>query len=168
MSFSDRLGHALPARLTDRRLLKLRARRTQRLVVIVAGSVGAGAAAVLFAKLCDVATLEQARFMAWSRPLALLALTLSLPAMAWLTRALAPEAAGSGIPQIIAAAESQRPKLAADPRVSLWTAGWKIAICAVLLLCGASIGREGPTVQVCAAIVYFLGARMHDSPGRRR
>jgi H+/Cl- antiporter ClcA len=167
MTFSDRLGHALPARLTDRRRLQLRARRTQRLVVIVAGSVLAGAVAVLFAKLCDLATAEQARFMAWSKPLALLALALSLPAMAWLTRRLAPEAAGSGIPQIIAAAESQRPKLAADPRVSLWTAGWKIGICALLLLCGASIGREGPTVQVCAAIVYFLGARMHDSPGRR-
>ena len=167
MSFADRLGPALTLRLASRRRLQLRARRTQRLVVIVAGSVLAGAVAVLFAKLCDLATAEQVRFMAWSKPLGLLALALSLPATAWLTRRVAPEAAGSGIPQIIAAAESQRPRLAADPRVSLWTATWKILICAVLLLCGASIGREGPTVQVCAAIVYFLGARMHDSPGRR-
>ena len=167
MSVFDRLGPALSSRVAHRRRLQLRARRTQRLVVIVAGSVIAGAAAVLFAKLCDLATLEQARLMAWSRPAALAALALCLPAMAWLTGRVAPEAAGSGIPQIIAAAESQRPRLAADPRISLWTAAWKIVICAVLLLCGASIGREGPTVQVCAAIVYVLGARMHDSPGRR-
>ena len=167
MSVPDRLGPVLSLRIADRRRLRLRARRTQRLVVIVAGSVVAGAVAVLFAKLCDLATLEQARFMAWSKPAGLTALALSLPAMAWLTRRVAPEAAGSGIPQIIAAAESQRPRLAADPRISLWTAAWKVVICAILLLCGASIGREGPTVQVCAAIVYLLGARMHDSPGRR-
>ena len=169
MSFTDRIGHALPQRLTtrDRRKLRLRARRTERLVVIIAGSVAAGAAAVLFAKLCDIATAHQVKMAAYSKPLALLVLALSLPLTAWMTRTFAPESAGSGIPQIIAAAESQRPKLASDPRVSLWTAGWKIAICIILLLCGASIGREGPTVQVCAAIVYFLGARVHAGPGRR-
>ncbi len=169
MSFSDWIGHALPTRLTtrDRRKLRLRARRTERLVVIVAGSVLAGASAVLFAKICDIATAHQMKLVAFSRPLALLALALSLPAAAWLTRTFAPEAAGSGIPQIIAAAESQRPKLASDARISLWTALWKVFICVFLLLCGASIGREGPTVQVCAAIVYFVGARMHGGPGRR-
>ena len=169
MSFTDRLGRALPHRLStrERRKLSLRTRRTQRLVLIVAGSVLAGAIAVLFAKLCDLATAQQVRLAAMSKPLALLVLALSLPATAWLTRRLAPESAGSGIPQIIAAAESQRPKLAADPRISLWTAACKIGICAILLLCGASIGREGPTVQVCAAVVYFLGARLHGGPGRR-
>ena len=169
MSFTERFGRALPYRLTtrERRQLRVRLRRTERLGAIVAGSVVAGAAAVLFAKLCDKATAEQVRLVAVSRPLAYAALALGLPLTAWLTRTFAPEAAGSGIPQIIAAAESQRSKLARDPRVSLWTAICKVAICALLLLCGASIGREGPTVQVCAAIVYFLGARIHAGPGRR-
>ena len=169
MNLTDRLGHALPHRFTtrERRKLRLRARRTQRLAVIIAGSVVAGAAAVLFAKLCDKATAEQVKLVAFSRPAAYVLLALSLPLTAWLTRTLAPESAGSGIPQIIAAAESQKSKLAHDPRVSLWTAFWKVAICVILLGCGASIGREGPTVQVCAAIVYFLGARIHAGPGRR-
>ena len=165
----DRLGRAFPYRLTtrDRRRLRTRARRTERLAVIIMGSVLAGAAAVLFAKLCDKATAEQVKLAALSKPLAYAALALGLPLAAWLTRTFAPESAGSGIPQIIAAAESQRSKLEHDPRVSVWTAVWKVAICALLLLCGASIGREGPTVQVCAAIVYFLGARIHAGPGRR-
>ena len=51
--------------------------------------------------------------------------------------------------------------------MSLWTAAFKVGVCVLLLLCGASIGREGPTVQVCAAIVYFLGARIHAGPGRQ-
>jgi H+/Cl- antiporter ClcA len=92
---------------------------------------------------------------------------LSFAATVWLTRRFAPASAGSGIPQIIAAADGQRALRAADPRVSIWTAGFKIAICAFLLLCGASIGREGPTVQVAAALVYMFGARMNGGPGRR-
>jgi H+/Cl- antiporter ClcA len=169
MTFADRLGAALPHPLSmrERRKLRLRARRGQRLAVIVVGSVVAGAVAVLFAKVCDLATAQHMRLIGYSKALGFLALALSLPATVWLTRKLAPESAGSGIPQIIAAAESQRPKLAGDARVSLWTAGCKIVICALLLLCGASIGREGPTVQVCAAVVYLFGARLHGGPGRR-
>ena len=169
MAFVERLRTTIgrPFTTRERRLLRLRARRTTRLVVIVSGAVAAGVAAVLFAKLCDYAQDAHAAILHASKPLALLLLPVGLVAAVWIARRMAPESAGSGIPQIIAAAESQRAKLAPDPRISLWTALWKIVICALLILCGASIGREGPTVQVAAAVVYLLGARVHGGPGRR-
>ncbi|MHB8284358.1 MAG: chloride channel protein [Caulobacteraceae bacterium] len=156
-----------PLKTRERRKLRLRARRTTRLIVIVAGAIAASIAAVLFAKLCDLAQAGHSQILAASRPLALLLLPLSFAATVWLTRRFAPASAGSGIPQIIAAAESQRALRAPDARVSIWTASFKIAVCAFLLLCGASIGREGPTVQVAAALVYLFGARMNGGPGRR-
>ena len=64
-------------------------------------------------------------------------------------------AEGSGIPQSIAALnypdEALRGRL-----LSLRTAFGKIALTLVGLLSGASIGREGPTVQIGAAIMYSL------------
>jgi H+/Cl- antiporter ClcA len=150
-----------------RRRLKLQAQQTSRLIVIVVGSILAGAAAVLFAKLCDLASDAHARLLTLSKPATLALLPLGLAAAVWATRRFAPAAAGSGIPQIIAAADSQGTVRMDDSRVSLATAAFKIVVCALLLVCGASIGREGPTVQVAAAVVYILGARLHGGPGRR-
>ena len=124
---------------------------------------------MLFAKLADLAQDQHAHLVTLYKGWAAVLLPLGLPLAVWLTRRFAPEAAGSGIPQIIAAAESQtvaRP--GRDPRLTIRTALWKIAVCALLLLCGASIGREGPTVQVSAAVVYALGARMYGRSGPAR
>ena len=169
MALAERLRTRIgrPMSTRERRRLRLRARRTARLVVIVAGAVTAGIAAVLFAKLCDYTQAAHAAILSRSKPLALMLLPLGLAASVWVARRMAPASAGSGIPQIIAAAESQRSKLARDPRISVRTAFWKVLICAGLILCGASIGREGPTVQVAAAVVYLFGARVHGGPGRR-
>jgi H+/Cl- antiporter ClcA len=168
MSVTDiRRTFKKPLTTRERRKLRLRARRTTRIVVMVAGAIAASIAAVLFAKLCDYATAGHAKILAASKPLALILLPLSFAGTVWLTRRFAPASAGSGIPQIIAAAEGQRALRAPDERVSIWTAAFKIAICALLLLCGASIGREGPTVQVAAALVYLFGARLNGGPGRR-
>ena len=65
---------------------------------------------------------------------------------------------GSGIPQVIAA----RALPDVESRlslVSLRVAAGKIAVMMLGLLCGASIGREGPTVQVGAAIMFAAGRR---------
>jgi H+/Cl- antiporter ClcA len=87
--------------------------------------------------------------------------------MVWLTLRFAPEAGGSGIPQVIAASESVRRGEGPDARVSLKTALFKMAVAAVLLLCGLSIGREGPTVQVVAALVFAFTARLRGGPNPR-
>ncbi len=64
-------------------------------------------------------------------------------------------AEGSGIPQAIAARVLRRPDERArllGPRIMLG----KIALTLLGLACGASIGREGPTVQVGASIMLLV------------
>jgi H+/Cl- antiporter ClcA len=51
--------------------------------------------------------------------------------------------------------------------VTLKTGAWKAALSYLMLLCGASIGREGPTVQVVAGILRTLTRGLKGGPGRR-
>ncbi|WP_244906798.1 chloride channel protein [Caulobacter flavus] len=156
----------------QRKLVRLRARRSMRTAAVVAAAVGAGAAAVGFAKLCDAAMGLHARLIggrAWLGPLLLV---VGLPLCVALMRRLAPAAAGSGIPQVIAAGEIGRGRDVGgekihDERVSIRTALVKVALAALLLVCGGSIGREGPTVQVVAAVMVFLTGWLRGGPGRR-
>jgi len=73
---------------------------------------------------------------------------------AWTARALFPGAQGSGIPQAIAARRAHHRR---DGLLSLRLAFGKILLTVAGLACGASIGREGPTVQVGAAIMLAAG-----------
>jgi H+/Cl- antiporter ClcA len=73
------------------------------------------------------------------------------------TRRYFPAARGSGIPQAIAA------RVARDPENRVRLLGMRVAIAKVLLtllalLGGASIGREGPTVQIGAAIMLLCAS----------
>ncbi len=149
------------------RRLKLRGRRLWRLAVIVAAAVAGGVLAVGFAKLCDLAGNAHANWAArW--PLAVLILPpIALPLAVWATLKIAPEAGGSGIPQVIAASETVRRGEGPDARVSLKTALFKMVLAAVLLVCGLSIGREGPTVQIVAALVFAFTARLRGGPNPR-
>ncbi len=76
---------------------------------------------------------------------------------------LAPAAAGSGIPQV---------KVAYTLRfglVSIRETVGKFFLCAIQIGSGASLGLEGPTVQICAGVSSMLahGARL-SPPYRRR
>ena len=74
----------------------------------------------------------------------------------WIARRYFPNSGGSGIPQTIAARHLTG--LAARERlVSLRMAAGKTILLLVGLLCGGSIGREGPTVQVGASIMFAVG-----------
>jgi H+/Cl- antiporter ClcA len=156
----------------QRKFVRLRARRSMRTGAVVAAAVAAGAAAVGFAKLCDGAMALHARLIAdipWLGPVLLM---LGMPLCVWLMRQLAPAAAGSGIPQVIAAGEIGRGRgldgeKIHDDRVSIRTALVKVLLAALLLVCGGSIGREGPTVQVVAAVMVFLTGWLRGGPGRR-
>ena len=79
----------------------------------------------------------------------------------WLTRRFAPGAAGSGIPQVMSALN---PKLDDAQRarfVSVRLSVAKLLLTSLGLLAGLSLGREGPSVQVAAGVLYgarrFLG-----------
>lgn len=78
-----------------------------------------------------------------------------LAIIAWLTQRVFPGAQGSGIPQTIAALSA----VSAEARgklLSMRIAVGKFALTVAALGCGASIGREGPTVQICASIMHSL------------
>ncbi len=120
------------------------------------GGLAVGGAAVAMAQLADGA---QAGFASLHRayPHAALAVTpLGFGLAVWLARNFFPNSQGSGIPQTIAALEFDTPA-AREKLVSMRVAIGKIFIMCLGLLFGASTGREGPTVQVGAAIMHAMG-----------
>lgn len=132
--------------------------RWVRRVVFLAGGLCVGAAAVAMALLADKAQEAFRALLGISQYLALVVTPLGFGLAALLARTVFPNSQGSGIPQVIAArklddAESRH------ALVSLRVAFGKIVVMLVGLLCGASIGREGPTVQVGASIMGFIGRR---------
>jgi H+/Cl- antiporter ClcA len=76
-----------------------------------------------------------------------------------LTQRVFPGAQGSGIPQTIAALHMRDQAMIARA-LSLRIAVGKVLLTLLGLASGASIGREGPTVQVGAAIMNALGASL--------
>jgi H+/Cl- antiporter ClcA len=146
---------------------RIQARKAWRTAWIVAVAILAGSVGALYARLCDLAIRLHSHIgavMGW--PVAIL-LPVGFAAMAWVTARFSPESAGSGIPQVIAAAEQRWMGRWGGQRVTIRTAAWKIVISAVLLVCGASIGREGPTVQIVAGIQRSLTRGLRGGPGRR-
>jgi len=73
---------------------------------------------------------------------------------AWLTRRYFAGSQGSGIPQAIAARRARHRR---DALLSMRLTFGKIGLTLMGLAAGASIGREGPTVQVGAAIMLKCG-----------
>jgi len=138
-----------------------------RTAAIVGVAVLGGGAAALFARLCDLMMKAHVHLYAVSPWATLALLPLGFAGAAWLTRRFAPEAAGSGIPQVIAAAEERWRGRWGGQRVTLKTALWKVGLTALMIVCGGSIGREGPAVQVVAGILRTLTRGLKGGPGRR-
>lgn len=125
-------------------------------IVFWAGAISIGLISVLFAMLADQA---QALFhtvidsgSGWRFYLPLVLTPLGFVLCAWLAHSFFPGSQGSGIPQAIAARHLRDD----DDRghiLSLRLVVGKIALTVVGLACGASIGREGPTVQVGASLM---------------
>lgn len=117
----------------------------------VIGAVAVGLLALLFARAADEAMALFNRATS-SMPWLPFAITpAGVLALAALTKWWTPEARGSGIPQVIAAARD--PSGPIEPLISLRTGFAKLAMTVAALVVGASVGREGPTVQVSAAIL---------------
>ena len=118
----------------------------------IGGALLLSVVAVLFAKLGEAA---QGLFLGITGafPYAPLIMTPALfVAVTYMTRQWCPEARGSGIPQTMAAARTpDRPETRA--LLSLRTALFKFLGTLGMLLAGGSVGREGPTVQISAAIM---------------
>ncbi len=133
-------------------------RRWRRRIFFLIGGLMVGGAAILMALLADAAQEQWRHLLSVSRYAALVITPLGFGLALFLARRFFPNSQGSGIPQVIAARELPDVK-ARLSLVSLWIAGGKIFVMLLGLLCGASIGREGPTVQVGAALMFAAGRR---------
>ncbi len=127
-------------------------------LVFWAGGLLVGVVAVLMAMAADQAqtifgAIRHAVF--W---IPLILTPLGFAASAYATRRWFGGAQGSGIPQVIAASEIVRHHPERVGRlVSIRIVAGKVAMLLLGLVCGAPIGREGPTVQVGAALMRMTG-----------
>ncbi|MEG3093207.1 chloride channel protein [Sphingomonas sp. PB1R3] len=127
-------------------LVKFRTR-----VAILIGAVAIGLAATVFAKAADLAGEAFGGFAAHYRYAPLILTPVLFAVLVWITRRFAPLARGSGIPQVMAAQAD--PERATGGLVSIRTVVAKAGLTLAAVLGGASVGREGPTVQIAAAIM---------------
>jgi H+/Cl- antiporter ClcA len=136
-----------------RRLL-LSGKRWRMRFVFWGGALAVGVISVGFAAAATQASrlFHHLLFHPW---FALLLTPLGFVVSAWLATRFFPGSQGSGIPQAIAARHmdaAQRSQV-----LSLRLTFGKILLTLFGMACGASIGREGPTVQVGAAIMLEAG-----------
>ncbi|MFC7553679.1 chloride channel protein [Pseudoroseomonas wenyumeiae] len=139
-----------------RRMPLLSPRQWRRRLVFWLGAVLVGVVAVGFAVAAEQAQHLFARMVTGQPLLVLLLAPAALALSLWLTQRFFPGAQGSGIPQVIAALHMQDPTRAGR-LLTLRIAAGKVLLLLLGLLGGASIGREGPTVQVGASIMHALG-----------
>ncbi|MDP8080265.1 chloride channel protein [Phocoenobacter skyensis] len=138
-------------------------RKSLDFLCLLIGSVIVSLTSLGFAKLADLGLelniwwVKRYPYLAW------IILPLGLAFLTWATKRFAPNVAGSGIPQVIASI-----KLPYTPfkthLIKLETSLLKIPLTFLAMLIGASVGREGPSVQVGAAVMLAWGnfCRKHN------
>src|SRR6202012_331007 len=142
--------------IRNRRRILITSRRWQRRAIFLLGGLGVGAAAGALAQLADLAQVAFALLLSKSRYVSLVVTPLGFALAVFVTNRYFPSSQGSGIPQPIAARHLTDHK-ARESLVSLRIAIGKTILTLFGLLCGASVGREGPTVQIGASIMFALG-----------
>jgi H+/Cl- antiporter ClcA len=123
--------------------------------IVWSAAACAGLAAAGFAALSNLA-LHAFNAVTAGRLWIAIALTPSIGmAVVWMAHRNLPGAAGSGIPQVIAAMRILTTGGPVSGLVSLRIALGKVGLGALALVGGFSAGREGPSVQIAASIMHF-------------
>ena len=120
------------------------------------GAIAVGLIAVLYAQLIDFGYNAFLRYAAQYRWLPLLLTPAVSAACVWLTLRFFPGSEGSGIPQVIATLHD-RGELG-QRLLTIRILVGKILVSFLAILGGFTIGREGPTIHVGAALMFNLRA----------
>lgn len=112
----------------------------------------------MFAVACEQANVLFHKLLSISPYLPLLLTPLGLVLIVLITRKFFPGSQGSGIPQTIASLEPSEAREVREQVLSLRVTLGKIMLTIMGLFFGASVGREGPTVQIGASIMHRLGS----------
>lgn len=130
----------------------------KRRLVLWFGAVLVALAAILFAKASVWSYQLFLRILSHGVWIPLILTPLVFGLLAWVTEGRLRATRGSGIPQVIGTLhiedEGFRTRM-----LSLPIAAGKMLLTLISLAVGASIGREGPTVHVGAALFYSIGRR---------
>ncbi len=122
--------------------------------------VGVVVAAIITALACGALTLgsqalHRILYVGSASVVSLLLLPCAFAGLVWLTRRVSAEASGGGVPQTLAALATDSMSLRAR-LLSLRVAVGKTVLTALALGVGAPLGREGPSVQIGAALHFDL------------
>ncbi len=134
---------------TDKDLMRAR-------LVLWSGAIIIGLVSAGFAVACHWASTVNSGLFQKHPLLPFLILPLGLVALRIVTKVISPAAPGSGIPQAMAAARLTSSE-AKTKLLSLKIAISKFVLTFLGHLMGASIGREGPTVQIGSSILFHMG-----------
>jgi H+/Cl- antiporter ClcA len=119
------------------------------------GAILVGLVAVLYAQAIEYA-FEAFRSLQQAHGWAPLLLTPAMSALCvWLTRRFFPGSEGSGIPQVIATLAGDTTERGLS-LLSLRVLAGKLGLSILAIMGGLTIGREGPTVQIGAAMMFNL------------
>jgi H+/Cl- antiporter ClcA len=124
-----------------------------------------GLIAVSYTKVFDYAETLLTRILQWNH-WAIFVLAPLCFLLAWLmVRLFAPNAKGSGIPQVMAAIELATPRheQKLGTLLSIRILVVKIISSFLMVLGGGAIGREGPTIQIAGSVFYAIHKRIPAS-----
>ena len=127
----------------------------KRRLVFWSGAISVGLVAIFLAVAAEWANGLFHKMLAILPYLPLLITPLGLALIVVATQKVFPGSQGSGIPQTIASLDPNN--VIRERVLSLRIILGKVTLTVLGLFCGASVGREGPTVQIGASIMHSLG-----------